>query len=55
MAKDNHELPQSVSKRDFLQAAAAFGGVSAVLTALDGWGMGFASAADAACAPLGET
>jgi monoamine oxidase len=47
MAKDSSERPQSVSKRQFLEAAAAVGGASAVLTALDGWGIGFASAADA--------
>ncbi|MDA0995128.1 MAG: flavin monoamine oxidase family protein [Proteobacteria bacterium] len=47
MAKDNLHQPQSVSKRQFLEAAAAIGGASAVLTALDGWGIGFASAAEA--------
>ncbi|MDX1405738.1 MAG: flavin monoamine oxidase family protein [Woeseiaceae bacterium] len=38
---------QSVSKREFLQAFAAVGGVSAVLSALDGWGMSIASAMEA--------
>jgi monoamine oxidase len=47
MAKGSTEKPQSVSKRQFLEAAAAVGGASAVLTALDGWGVGFASAAEA--------
>jgi len=47
MAKNKSEQPQSVSKREFLEAAAAVGGAAAVLTALDGWGIGFASAADA--------
>ncbi len=47
MAKDNSEQPQSVSKREFLGAFAAVGGVSAVMSALDGWGMGIASAAEA--------
>ncbi len=47
MAKDRPEQPQSVSKREFLEAFAAVGGVSAVMSALDGWGMGIASAAEA--------
>ena len=47
MAKDSSDRPDSVSKRQFLEAAAAVGGVSAVMTALDGWGIGFASAAEA--------
>jgi len=47
MAKDNPEQPQSASKREFLEAFAAVGGVSAVISALDGWGMGIASAAEA--------
>ncbi len=47
MAKNNPEQPQSVSKREFLEAFAAVGGVSAVMSALDGWGMGIASAAEA--------
>ena len=47
MAKGSSGKPQSVSKRQFLEAAAAIGGASAVLTALDGWGVGFASAAEA--------
>jgi monoamine oxidase len=47
MAKDSLEKPQSVSKREFLGAFAAIGGVSAVMTALDGWGIGVASAAEA--------
>ena len=47
MSKSKTEQLQSVSKRDFLQAFAAVGGVSAAMTALDGWGIGFASAADA--------
>ncbi|HEY5763539.1 MAG TPA: FAD-dependent oxidoreductase, partial [Rhodocyclaceae bacterium] len=47
MAKQGSLQPKSVSKREFLEALTAFGGVSAVLTALDGWGMGVASAAEA--------
>ncbi len=47
MAKVSPEQPQSVSKREFLEAFAAVGGVSAVISALDGWGMGIASAAEA--------
>jgi monoamine oxidase len=47
MAKDSPDKPQSLSKREFLEAAAAVGGVSALMTALDGWGIGFASAAEA--------
>lgn len=47
MAKTRSEQPQSVSKREFLEAFAAIGGVSAVMSALDGWGMGVASAAEA--------
>ncbi len=47
MAKESPEQPQSVSKRQFLEAVAAVGGVSAVMSALDGWGIGFASAAEA--------
>jgi monoamine oxidase len=47
MAKASPGQPQSVSKREFLEAAAAFGGMSAVMTALNGLGMGIASAAEA--------
>jgi len=47
MAKASSEQPQSVSKRDFLEAFAAVGGVSALMSALDGWGIGVASAAEA--------
>lgn len=47
MANNKSEQPRSVSKREFLEAAAAVGGVSAVMTALNGWGMGIASAAEA--------
>lgn len=47
MAKNNPEQPKSPSKREFLEAFATVGGVSAVMTALDGWGMGVASAAEA--------
>ncbi len=47
MAKASPEQPQSVTKREFLEAFAAVGGVSAVMSALDGWGMGIASAAEA--------
>jgi monoamine oxidase len=47
MPKASPDQPQSPSKRQFLEAAAAVGGVSALLSALDGWGIGFASAAEA--------
>ncbi|MDH4071577.1 MAG: flavin monoamine oxidase family protein [Gammaproteobacteria bacterium] len=47
MAKGSPEQPRSVSKREFLGAFAAIGGVSAVMSALDGLGMGIASAAEA--------
>jgi len=47
MAKASSEQPRSVSKREFLEAFAAIGGVSAAMTILDGWGMGVASAAEA--------
>ena len=47
MANDKKSnKPLTISKREFLEAFAAIGGVSAVLSALDGWGMGIASAAD---------
>lgn len=46
MAKDSPEQLRSVSKREFLEACAAIGGVSAALTVLDGWGLGIASAAE---------
>lgn len=47
MAKARPQQPQSVSKREFLEAFAAVGGVSAMISALDGWGMSIASAAEA--------
>jgi monoamine oxidase len=47
MAKVKSGRPQSPSKREFLEAFAAIGGVTAALSALDGWGIGFASAAEA--------
>ena len=47
MAKVKADQPESLSKREFLEAAAAFGGAAALLTTLDGWGIGFASAAEA--------
>lgn len=47
MANKNSKQPQSASKREFLEAAAAIGGMSAVMTALNGFGMGMASAAEA--------
>ncbi len=47
MAKAGPEQPQSVSKREFLEACATIGGVSAVMSMLDGLGLGFASAAEA--------
>ena len=47
MGKSRSGQPESLSKREFLEAAAAVGGTAALLTALDGWGIGFASAAEA--------
>lgn len=47
MAKAEPDQPRTVSKREFLEACAAIGGISAVISALDGWGMGIASAAQA--------
>ncbi len=48
MTKDNaDDQPLTLTKREFLEAFAAVGGVSAVMSALDGWGMGIASAAEA--------
>jgi monoamine oxidase len=47
MPKTSPEQPQSISKREFLEAFAAVGGTSALMSALDGWGIGFASAAEA--------
>ena len=45
MTKANLEQPHSISKREFLEAVAAIGGVSAMMSVLDGWDMGIASAA----------
>lgn len=47
MTKASPLQPQSVSKREFLEAFAAIGGISAVMSTLDGLGMGIASAAEA--------
>jgi monoamine oxidase len=47
MAKASPEKPQSVSKREFLEACAAIGGASAVMLALNGCALGFASTAEA--------
>ena len=47
MPKTKPDRLQSISKREFLGAVSAIGGASAVLTALEGWGIGFASAAEA--------
>ena len=44
--KKKNEQQLKISKREFLGAFAAVGGVSAVLSALDGWGVGIASAAE---------
>ena len=46
MAKASPDQPESVSKREFLEAAAAIGGVSAMMTGLSGCGLGFASTAE---------
>ena len=43
MAKARSDQPESVSKREFLEAAAAIGGVSAMMTGLSGCGLGFGS------------
>ena len=47
MPKTKPDQLQSISKREFLGAVSTIGGASAVLTALEGWGIGFASAAEA--------
>jgi monoamine oxidase len=47
MAKKNHYQPHTMTKREFLETCAAVGGVSAMMTALNGWDMGIASAAEA--------
>ena len=47
MTKANLEQPHSISKREFLEAVAAVGGVSAMMSVLNGWDMGIASAAEA--------
>lgn len=47
MTKSRPDQLHSFSKRDFLQAFAAVGGVSGVVSALNGLGMGIASAAEA--------
>ena len=46
MTKANLEQPHSISKREFLEAVAAVGGVSAMMSVLNGWDMGIASAAE---------
>ena len=45
--RTNLDQTHTISKREFLEGCAAFGGVSAVMTALNGWDMGIASAAEA--------
>lgn len=54
MTKVRPDQIQSVSKRDFLQAFAAVGGVTGVVSALNGLGMGIASAAEAPPALTGS-
>lgn len=44
MSKDRSGQARSFTKREFLQAFAAVGGASAVMTTMEGLGMGFASA-----------
>lgn len=47
MSNQRPNQPKTFTKREFIQAAAAFGGTAAALTTLDGWGMGFASSMQA--------
>ena len=47
MDDQRNEEPLSLSKREFLQGFASLGGMSAVMAALDAWGIGIASAASA--------
>ena len=46
MSKKNHNQPHTITKREFLESCAAVGGVTAMMTALNGWDMGIASAAE---------
>ncbi len=45
--KNNQDTPIKMTKREFLTSVSAVSGVSAVLTTLNGWDMGIASAAEA--------
>jgi hypothetical protein len=45
--KNNQNTPIKMTKREFLTSVSAVSGVSAVLTTLNGWDMGIASAAEA--------
>ena len=45
--KNNQNTPIKMTKREFLASVSAVSGVSAVLTTLNGWDMGIASAAEA--------
>jgi len=47
MPKITPEKPHTITKREFLETLSAVGGVSAMMTALNGWDMGIASAAEA--------
>ena len=47
MHDQDNEGPSTLTKREFLQAFASVGGTSAVMAALDAWGMSIASAATA--------
>ncbi|MFQ3334645.1 MAG: monoamine oxidase, partial [Woeseiaceae bacterium] len=47
MANSKPDQPHKITKREFLEAFAVVGGVSGVISALNGWDMGIASAAEA--------
>ena len=47
MPKTRSNQSRTITKREFLEGCAAFGGASAMMTALNGWDMGIASAAEA--------
>ncbi|HJL92733.1 MAG TPA: hypothetical protein QGF04_03000, partial [Woeseiaceae bacterium] len=46
MPKITPEKPHTITKREFLETLSAVGGVSAMMTVLNGWDMGIASAAE---------
>ncbi|MCC3862057.1 flavin monoamine oxidase family protein [Pseudemcibacter aquimaris] len=46
MTKTENSQPTAITKRSFLQSVGMIGGTAAVMTALQGWDMGFASEVD---------